>query len=297
MILATIVKLIVRLTAGRVDVATKYKSLNRGGDLFAKAFLRVPRTCRVSPVDAIGVPAEWFTPAGPDSGKRILYLHGGGYVLFSTTLYRDLICRIARASDARVLAINYRLAPEHPYPAAVDDAMAAYRWLLKTGVKPSRVAVMGDSAGGGLTFVLLQKLRDKKLPLPACAVCLSPWADLTMSNPTHRDNRKKDPMMQKTILRDCAAHYAGKKKQSDPGISPQFGKFSKLPPLLIQVGSEEVLLDDARVAAEKAGKAGTKVDLQVWHGMIHDFQMWAKVLPDARKAIRDIGRFIDKHIP
>ena len=297
MILAGIVKLIVRILAGRVNVAKGYRAMNRGAELFAKAFLPVPRSFTISPVDAGGVPSEWFTPAGPDSGRRILYIHGGGYVLFSTVLYRDLIFRIARAANARVLAINYRLAPEHPYPAAADDAMAAYRWLLKTGVKPAQVAVMGDSAGGGLTFVLLQKLRDKKLPLPACAVCMSPWTDLTLSNPSHRTNRKKDPMMQNAILRDCAAFYAGTKNPSDPGISPQFGRFSKLPPLLIQAGTEEVLLDDSRVCAEKALKAGTKVDLLVWTGMIHDFQMWAKVLPDARRAIRDIGRFVEKHIP
>lgn len=296
MIPGSIVKLIVRMAASRVNVAKNYRSLNRGGDFFAKVFLRIPRSCEVSPVDAGGVPAEWFIPAGPDTGKRILYLHGGGYVLFSTTLYRDVICRIARATNARVLAINYRLAPEHPYPAAVDDALAAYRWLLKTGVKPPRVAVMGDSAGGGLTLVLLMKLRDKKLPLPACAVCLSPWTDLTLSNPTHRDNREKDPMMQNTILRDCAAHYVQESRPSDPGISPQFGTFSQLPPLLIQAGTEEVLLDDSRVCAEKAAAAGTNVELQVWPGMIHDFQMWAKVLPDSRKAIRDIGRFMEKHI-
>jgi epsilon-lactone hydrolase len=296
MIMGNIVKLIVRMTASRLDVATKYRSMNRAADTFANVFLRIPRTCEITPVDAGGVPAEWFTLAEPDSGRRILFLHGGGYVLFSTTLYRDLIYRIARASNARVLAINYRLAPEHPYPAAVDDAMAAYRWLLKTGVKPSRVAVMGDSAGGGLSLVLLMKLRDKKLPLPACAVCMSPWTDLTLSNPTHRDNRKKDPMMQKTFLRDCAAHYVQKSTPSDPGISPQFGSFSKIPPLLIQAGTEEVLLDDSRVCAEKAATAGTNVELQVWPGMIHDFQMWARVLPDSRKAIRDIGRFVEKNI-
>jgi epsilon-lactone hydrolase len=297
MILAKMVKLVTRILAGRVDVAKSYQALNRGAELFAKAFLPVPRSFTITPVDAGGVPAEWFTPDGPDSGRRVLYLHGGGYVLFSTVLYRDLIWRIARAANARVLAINYRLAPGHPYPAAVDDALAAYRWLLKSGVKPQRLAVMGDSAGGGLTFVLLQKLRDNKLPLPACAVCLSPWTDLTMSNPSHRENVGRDPMMQGTILRDCAAYYAGTKKPSDPGISPQFGRFAKLPPLLIQAGTEEVLLDDSRVCAEKAAKAGTKVDLQVWPGMIHDFQMWAKVLPDARKAIRGIGRFVATHIP
>ncbi|HOD15405.1 MAG TPA: alpha/beta hydrolase [Spirochaetota bacterium] len=296
MIRNTMIKLIVRTLANRLNIAKQYKSVNRAGDMFAGMFLRVPKTCEISFVDAGGVPGEWIGHAGPDSGRRIFFIHGGGYVLFSTKIYRDLIYRIARASDARVLAVNYRLAPEHPHPAAVDDVMAAYRRLLETGVKPSRVAVMGDSAGGGLTLVLLQKLRDKKLPLPACAVCLSPWTDLTLSGAAHRENRVRDPMMRKNILHDCIAHYVGTSKPSIPAISPLFGKFSQLPPLLFQVGTEEVLLDDSRMAAERAANAGTIAELQVWPGMIHDFQMWAKVLPDSRRAIRAIGHFVKQHI-
>lgn len=293
----TIIKFIVRTLANRLDIKKNYGSVNRAGETFADLFLRIPKTCEITEVDAGGVPGEWIAHAGPDTGRRILFIHGGGYVLFSTKVYRDLIYRIARATDARVLAINYRLAPEHPHPAAVVDAMTAYRWLLKTGVKPSQVAVMGDSAGGGLTLVLLQQLRDKKIHLPACAVCLSPWTDLTLSGATHRENRERDPMMRKTILPDCVAHYAGNKKPSIPAISPLFGKFSKLPPLLFQAGTEEVLLDDSRMAAGQAAKAGTVAELQVWPGMIHDFQMWAKFLPDSRRAIIAIGQFVKRHVP
>jgi epsilon-lactone hydrolase len=293
----SIIKMIVRKTTARLDILNHYAAIRKWADILSKVFLRVSGKCVSVSVDAGGVPGEWISRRGTDPKRTILFLHGGGYVLFDINLYRDLVFRITRASGARTLAINYRLAPEHPHPAAIDDAMTAYRWLLAQGTEPSRIAVMGDSAGGGMTLALLQKLRDAKMPLPGCAVCMSPWADLTRSGASYRENESREPMVRRKILADCVTHYAGKQDTSNPSISPLLGKFNKMPPMLIQVGTEEVLLDDARIAAEKATKAGAKVELQVWPGMIHDFQMWARILPDARKAIAAIGRFVEKQVP
>lgn len=217
--------------------------------------------------------------------------------MFSTVFYREMVGRIAQAARARALSFNYRLAPMNPFPAALEDSLTAYEWLLSTGAKASRVAVIGDSAGGGLVLSLLQTLRDRKISLPACAVCISPWADLTLSGEGFEERRKKDHLMRGTALQCCAAHYLQGQKASHPSVSPLFGDFSNLPPLLFQAGGEEVLLMDSVTAVEKSRAVGTAATLSVWAGQVHDFQLWAKILPDGRKAIQEIGRFVQKHIP
>jgi len=179
----------------------------------------------------------------------------------------------------------------------VEDALAAYRWLLDGGTDPSRIAVMGDSAGGGLTLALLQELRNRKMPLPACAVCMSPWADLTCSSASFTKNSRKDPMLPSKVVPDFARMYSSDGDPARPSVSPLFGDFSGLPPILIHVGTDEILLDDSRGVAEKALQAGTPAELKIWPRMIHVFQALAFLHPAARQSIREIGEFVERHIP
>jgi len=296
MIRGTILKMILRYYSRRTK-GSHYKIIRKRAELSISRFIKLPEKCIINDVDAGGIPAELVSWQGADANKTILYLHGGGYVICSPRTHRDLVWRIARAAKARVLSIDYRLAPENPYPSAVDDALAAYKWLLDNGTDPSRMAIMGDSAGGGLTLALLQILRDRKIPLPACAVCMSPWTDLTCTGASLQEKRKLDPLLQHNLLSDFARLYASESDLALPSVSPLFGDFSNLPPILIQVGSDEVLLDDSRRVAEKALKTNTQVELQVWPRMIHIFQALSYFFPEAKKAIAAIGRFVEKHIP
>jgi len=290
-----LIKLVIRWRRRKIDY-NRPVAIRKGTEKLAARYVKTPRRCQVTPVDAGGVPAEWIRWRGADAGRVILYLHGGGYAICSPRTHRDLIWRLARACRARVLAPEYRMAPENPHPAAVEDAVASYRWLLKSGVKPGSIAVMGDSAGGGLTLVLLQRLRDMNIPLPACAVCLSPWTDLTASGKSMRKNKRRDPLLSPDAIEKFARHYVPRGDLAQPTASPLFGDFSKLPPLLIHAGTCEVLLDDARRAMEQAMAAGVETELKIWPGMIHVFQALAYFLEDARKAVREIGEFVERHV-
>ncbi|MBN2080517.1 MAG: alpha/beta hydrolase [Spirochaetes bacterium] len=296
MIRNAIIKLFIRMYRSRLD-RKNYVALRRGGERYASRFIRLPESAEISPTETDGIPAEWIVPRDTDKGRCILYLHGGGYVICSPRTHRDLVWRIGRRSRARSLVIDYRLAPEHPHPAALEDAMKAYRWLIKNGVDPVRLAVMGDSAGGGLTLALLLALRDAGDPLPACAVCLSPWSDLTASGASMETHRRKDPLLDPESIAHYAGLYSPGGDFTRPYVSPLFGDFRGLPPLLIHVGGAEVLLDDSRCVAEKASAAGVQVEFKIWPRMIHVFQALAFILPDARKAIREIGEFTLRHIP
>jgi monoterpene epsilon-lactone hydrolase len=296
MIRGAILKMVIRYYSRRTK-SYHYKILRKRAELSISRIFKRPAKCIIDPVNAGGVPAEFVSWRGADGNRTILYLHGGGYVLCSPKTHRDLVWRIARVAKARMLSIDYRLAPENPHPSAVDDALAAYQWLLESGTEPSRMAVMGDSAGGGLTLVLLHTLRDRGIPLPACAVCMSPWTDLTCTGASVRENEKLDPLLRKDLLEGYARYYAPEGDLALPSISPLFGDFSNLPPILIQVGTDELLLDDSRRVAVKAAKENVPVELQVWPRMMHVFQALTYFFPEAKKAIAEIGRFIDAHIP
>ncbi len=253
-------------------------------------YIRLPADIRCQPVDANGVPAEWI--AAPDVGRgALLYLHGGAYVLGSIQVYRDLVARLARATHTRVLAIDYRLAPEHPYPAALDDAITAYRWLLKGDVDPSHIMLVGDSAGGGLTLATLVALRDAGEPLPAGAVCLSPWTDLALTGASVQSKAGSDPILDPDSLRCYASYYADERDKTLPLLSPLYADFEGLPPLLFQVGTDEILLDDAVRCADKAREAGVDVTLTIWDEMVHVFQMMG-FLTESKDAIRQIAEFV-----
>lgn len=290
-----IIKAIMRYNSRRATSA-KYRGIRRWGEQSAER-IKLPEKCILVKHELAGIPADWISYSGVESDRVILYLHGGGYVFCSPRTHSDLILRLARASKARAVAIDYRLAPENPHPAAVEDALAAYKCLLDNGTDPSRIAVMGDSAGGGLALVLLQTLRDRKMPLPACAVCMSPWADLTCSGESFKKNSWKDPVLPSKTTAEFARMYQPEGDLALPSVSPLFGDFSNLPPILIHVGTNEILLDDSRRIAEKAAKTNTIVEIKVWPKMIHIFQMLSVILPEARQSIREIGQFVEKHIP
>lgn len=244
------------------------------------------------PATINGVPGEWQLPQTGDGGRTILYLHGGGYVLGSPLSHRDMVGAIADAAHARAFIADYRLGPEHPFPAAVEDAVAAYQGLLDSGIDPARLCIAGDSAGGGLTVAALVAIRDRKLPLPAGGICISPWADLTCSSNSMTSMAEADPMLKPDALRWMAGLYLNGQDPKAPLASPVFADLKGLPPLLIQVGTEEALYDDAIALSRVAHEAGVDATLEVWEGMMHVWHLMAKLIPEGKQAIQAIGAFV-----
>jgi epsilon-lactone hydrolase len=280
------------LVKGRDDELPDIAAIRRNLKNIERFMPNPPKGTDVVEVDAGGVQAIEVATPRSRRDRYVLYLHGGGYNYGSPALYRDFTWRIADATEARVLCIDYRLAPEHPFPAAVDDAAGAYRWLLAAGAAPGRMAIMGDSAGGGLTFGTLLRLRDEHVPLPAAAVGLSPWTDLTLSGPSVRTNANADPMLNANQARFLANCYLPGADPTHPSASPLFGDPTGLPPSLLQVGGDEILRDDAVQMAERMRQAGCLAELEVCPRMPHVWQLYAWFLPEARQAVERIGRFI-----
>ena len=266
------------------DSRERWRQLARaiGGDT-AASVLRV---------DADGVPAELVSSGEASSGRAILYLHGGGYVIGSPATHRELARRLSVAADADVLAIDYRLAPENPFPAAVEDAVSAYRWLVGQGCDPAGVAIAGDSAGGGLTVATLVSLRDQGLPLPACGVCLSPWVDMEGIGDSMTSRAALDPMVQREGLVGMAETYLGGADSRTPLAAPLYADLHGLPPLLIQVGTSETLYDDATRLSTRAEAAGVETCFESWDEMIHVWHLFAPMLDDGQRAIERIGEFV-----
>lgn len=255
-----------------------------------------PRGVEITTADAGGVGADHVTASRSQTDRRMLYLHGGGYRIGSPRLYRHATWRIASAAQARLTAIDYRLAPEHPFPCALEDALAAYRWLLANGADAGRIVVMGDSAGGGLTLALLLALRDRALPLPAAAVALSPWTDLALTGSTLVTNAAADPIIDVEELPKFAADYLAGVDPRIPYASPLYADLAGLPPVLIQVGSDEVLLDDSVRLVERLRRAGNSAELQIWPRMFHAWHLFAPIVPEARQAIAAIGAFVQRRL-
>jgi monoterpene epsilon-lactone hydrolase len=243
-------------------------------------------------VDAGGVPAEWIAAPGFVPDRAVLYLHGGGYAIGSINTHRRLAYDISAACGARILVIDYRLAPEHPFPAAVEDAAKAWRWLLQQGFDTRRLAIAGDSAGGGLTMATLVNLRDQKLGLPACAVAISPWVDLEGVGTSIATRAEQDPMVQRDGLLWMADMYLKGKDVRTPLAAPLHADLKGLPPVLIQVGTAETLLDDATRLAEKLHAAGGEVKLAIWPNMLHVFPLFAPILSEGREGCVEIGTYI-----
>ena len=256
----------------------------------------LPGDVTVEPVTANGVKAEWTSTPAADPSSAILYLHGGGYAICSLDSHRHLVAEIGRASGARTLAVDYRLAPEYPFPAPVEDTVAAYRYLLDSGIKPNRIALAGDSAGGGLVIGALLAIREAGLPLPACAWCISPWVDMQALGHSFVDRSATDPTVQKATILMMAEWYMAGTDPRHPHASPVHGDLTGLPPLLIQVGSAETLLDDSIALARRVGTADVIVDLQIWPEMIHIWHLYFPVLSAGRRAIASGGSFVRKAI-
>jgi len=241
------------------------------------------------------IPSLWINTPESVKDRVVLYLHGGGYVIGSINTHKGLGYRISRASKSRILLIDYRLAPEHPYPAALEDSVAAYKWLIdEEGIDPQNIVISGDSAGGGLTAATLLKLRDTGVALPAGGVLLSPWTDLDLTGDSIKTKRRLDPIVDASGLHFMANLYIGDEEPNNPYISPIYADLKDLPPILVQVGSAEVLLDDSTRFAEKAKSVGVDVTIEVWDNMTHVFQFLALWAPEGEQAIEKIGEFIQK---
>lgn len=280
----------------RQNPKASLRALRAGMNHLTGRMPKPPASVVITQVNAGGVPAEWVIAPGADPGRAIIYLHGGAYASGSVAGYRDLTWRISAASRCRVLAVDYRLAPEHPCPAALEDTAAAYRYLLAAGFAPETVGFVGDSAGGGLVFAALLKLRDDGEPMPAAACTFSAWTDLAMTGRTTETNRDADPMIRAEVIRPTADWYLGSMPATSPLASPLYADLHGLPPALLQVGSTEVLLDDSRRFAEKMAAAGGIVDLRIWPDMPHAWQLFAAFLPESRAAIAEAGRFLDGRV-
>ncbi len=249
------------------------------------------------PIDANGVPGEYSIVPGSDPSRILIFFHGGGYCSGSILSHRRMVSEAGRAAGIRTLAIAYRLAPEYPFPAAYDDVLTAWRFLRSQGIAAARIAIGGDSAGAGLAVGVINKLRDAHEELPACAWLVSPWTDLAMSGSTLASNDAADPLIHKGYLNELAdAYLPAEIDRKDPRVSPLYADLRILPPILIQVGSAETLLDDATRFAAVAGAADVPVTLEIWPHMIHAWHLWNAHLEPGRRALVSAGAFIRRHL-
>ena len=257
-------------------------------------YAKLPADIHCQSINADGISAEWISAPDADLGV-ILYIHGGAYALGSINVHREFIVRLVQATKIRCLAINYRLAPEHPFPAALEDATTIYGWLLNQGVDASQIIIAGDSAGGGLALGTMVTLRDNGEQLPSGAVCISPWTDLALTGASIQSKAKVDPILDLASLQMYARYYAGENVLTSPLISPLYANLKGLPPLLIQVGTDEILLDDSTRFAEKARDAGVNVTLKIWDEMFHVFQL-IPFLPETKKMVDSIAEFVSQNL-
>lgn len=255
------------------------------------AIRMLPKSIRIDPVTT-PVRGEWQRPAGIRPGRTILYFHGGGYVFGSARLMAPISCHLAAAAEAPAFSLDYRLAPEHPCPAAIEDALAAFDWLISEGARPHEIYVGGDSAGGGLALAMMQSLVAAGRPTPGGAFLISPWTDLTASGASIAENDRADAMFTADTIRRGGSRYAGAIALDDPRVSPLFGDFKGLPRLFICASRTEVLRDDAIRAAEKARAAGVRVELQIEDGLVHIWPIFAPIVPESVRTIRRIAEFI-----
>lgn len=252
----------------------------------------VDRRASTRRMEIAGMSAVRAAPSATDPERVILYLHGGGYCWGGWGTHMSLITHLAVAGDAAVYAPNYRLAPEHSHPAALEDALAAYQWLLAQGATPRKLAIAGDSAGGGLALALAVAIKECGLPLPSSIVLLSPWVDLRGDSRSMREKASVEPMLSPSGIRACSAAYLAGRDPQDPACSPLYAELGGLPPVLIQVGTDEILHDDSTRLAERCHGAGVEVRLKVFDGLWHDFQIHAGVMKESDEAVAEIGEFL-----
>jgi monoterpene epsilon-lactone hydrolase len=265
---------------------------------YEKEVSQLPVADNVScePLSVDGLPAEWIIPEGSPEQNSLLYLHGGGYCIGSINTHRGMVSHIAKAAETRALLIDYRLAPEYPFPAAVEDSTAAYQWLLSQGIASSDIIIAGDSAGGGLAVSTLVSLKEKGLPIPAAAVLISPWVDLAISGDSVISKAEIDPMVTKDGLIEMAEAYLGDTDPKTPLASPLYADLVDLPPMLIHVGTSEILLDDTTRLFDRARKAGIDITLNAAEDMCHVWHFFTVMLPEALEAINEVAMFARKHL-
>lgn len=255
------------------------------------------RGLTVKTVDENGIRGEWLEAENAAERRGALfYIHGGGFVSCSAKTHRPITATLARRTRFRVFSLKYRLAPEARFPAALDDALTAYEWLLRQNIAPAKIALAGDSAGGGLVLSLLLRLRDEKLPLPACAACFSPWADLIGTGESTRANAKCDRLFYPENIAEFARAYLGKAAAENPFASPVFGDFHGLPPMLFHVGSTEILLDDARRIHQKIQENGGASEMEIYEDIFHCWQMAVGFVPEARDSLAKAAEFIRRRV-
>ena len=284
-----------KLRRERVDHNTSIPKLREEYEAGAQKFGNIPAGIRVEALSINGMTAEWIAPVGASKEKVIFYTHGGGYISGSCTDHRMHVAKFVEGTGLPALLFDYRLAPEHPFPAAVEDSVMAYCWLLEQGIAPENIIIVGESAGGGLCLATLVSLRDQGIPLPCAGVSLSPWTDLKCSGESYRTNARKD-ISTLGSWEIWGGYYVGDNDPTHPWLSPLYADLKGLPPVMIQVGDNEILLDDSRRFAEKARLAGVDVTLQVWEGMVHCFAILAPMFPEAVQAMEDIFAYIKAHI-
>jgi acetyl esterase/lipase len=289
---ARIVRWITGAILKRIDAkAASVQSMRRRWHGFSR-ILWTAFGVKATRADVHGLNAAWLKPKRAPEGKLLLYLHGGAYIMGNIATHRQFVSHIAREAGVRALLPEYRLAPEYPFPAAVEDAAGLYRALLADGYAAEDIVVAGDSAGGGLTMALLLVLRDAGDPLPAAACVLSPWLDLAASGETMTTHAERDPWFKPEDMPIVADYYCAQGQRENPLASPVYADLSGLPPLYIQVGAEEILLSDSTRAADKVTASGGEVDIEIWPGMWHVFQMFVQLVPESRKATCKIGAFV-----
>lgn len=272
-----------------LSIAERRQMMDKNADQFP-----VPQGVQVKKTNLGGLAAEWNVPEGREDAPVLLYFHGGGYVQGSPASHRHLTSQLALAANARVLSVDYALAPEAPFPAAVDDGVKAYRWLIASGVEPKEIAIGGDSAGGGLTVATLLAARDEGLPMPAAAIAISPWTDLTCDTETYSTRADADPMIQQSGIKELAAAYLNGTDPRHPLASPNHADLTGLPPMLIHVGNDEVLLGDARDLHARARAAGVEAEIEEWADMIHVWHAFYQMLPKGKQAIDRLGGYLSE---
>ncbi len=258
--------------------------------------LTLARGTKIQAATVANLPAYWIDAPGVNPEHVILYLHGGGFIMGFSPFDETMLSRLSRDAGARILALDYRLAPEHPFPAPVDDTVAAYQWLLQQGVPPQNIVIGGDSSGGNLALSGMIMTRDSGDPLPAGIFCFSPGTDMTLSGPSFESRAKRDPVLSLPFLEYARPFYTGDADLRAPLLSPIFADLHGLPPMMIHVGDDEILLSDAEELATKARASGVAVDLVVWPHMWHVFEIFAPFLPEARRAVAATGAFVKRQL-
>ena len=292
---ARVIRLITKQIFKRISADDDVEPVRDQMEILARRSRPAPGT-HIRHATIAGVECDWVVPKNCDESRVLLYLHGGAYLMGSSRTHRTMVSHIAKQAGVRAILPNYRLGPEDPFPAGLDDCLAIYRQLLVSGVSPEHIVIGGDSAGGGMAMATLLSLKDAGDPMPTAACLLSPWLDLTGEGESRKTRAKLDPWFRTEDMAKVTAHYCLKDQLRDPFVSPVYGDVRGLPPILIQVGDHEVLLSDSTRIAEKIAAAGGKVTLQIWPEMWHVFQYFVGKMPESKRAIRQIGAFLRQQL-